>query len=174
MIIGLTGRKRSGKDSVATIIKNLQPDANSFSFAGPLKKAVSAVFGFEITDEHKEVPLTLWNASPRQLLQRTGDKLKELYPDIFVKSMESRITQCNQDITIIITDVRFNNEAEFVLSKGGFIIEINADKRLGKSSDTHCSEKGIDQKYVDYVVYNNDSYDDLSREVSRLLVEHEV
>lgn len=177
-IIGLTGRKRAGKDSAAQIINQITNyESFNLSFAGPLKKAVSEVFGIQITDQNKEIALPLWNATPRQLLQNVGDQLKTLYQDIFIRSMESRIHNINQfpspkDNLIIITDVRFNNEAEYVLSKGGVIIEINADQRLGKRNDNHCSEDGIDQKYVDYVIYNNDDTKEFKQEIERLLIEH--
>lgn len=174
IIIGFTGKKRSGKDSVSKVIQELHPDHVSvYSFADPLKKAVCNLFSIQITEENKESPLPLWdNVSPRYLLQHTGDKVKELFPDLFIRSMHSNIQneinkkQGNEHI-ILITDIRFNNEAEFVHSLGGFIIEINSDKRLNSSTttDTHCSEKGIDQKHIDCVVYNNESFEYTKKEI---------
>jgi hypothetical protein len=176
IIIGFTGKKRSGKDSVSKVIQELHPDHVSvYSFADPLKKAVCNLFSIQITEENKESPLPFWdNVSPRYLLQRTGDKVKELFPDIFIRSMYSniqnemnKIQKQEKEHIILITDIRFNNEAEFVHSLGGFIIEINADKRLSNTTDddTHCSEKGIDQDHIDCVVYNNESFEYTKKEI---------
>ena len=59
----------------------------------------------------------------------------------------------NQGIIPIVTDVRFNNEADMVRELGGFIIHIQSAEI---SSDTHSSEMTVDfNDLEDYRFFNH-------------------
>jgi hypothetical protein len=178
ILIGLTGKKRSGKDTVAACIqtyfekqgKSIQIEA----FARPIKDILNQVFHIEdeTIELDKEVPIQRWgDRSPRVLMQSIGDVLRGIDEDIFIKHMQHRIQTSNADI-FIISDIRFANEADLIQrDQGGMIWCIDAGLRIGTSKDTHKTEKGIPSQYYDYTVYNNESQDKLSNEVYRILNE---
>ena len=60
--------------------------------------------------------------------------LKSAFPDVSV---------------LVITDVRFPNEAERVIDLGGEVWYMDADERLGPLPEgSHVSEHGLDKKYI--------------------------
>jgi hypothetical protein len=176
-IIGLTGKKRSGKDTSATmlidIVNDHYYDVIVLSFAEPLKKAVSILFNLEITESNKEIKNENWNASPRQLLQLTGDKMRELYPDIFIKNVHIQIEKYLNDknYCIIVTDIRYNQEAELIKSLGGKIIKLERTINNNNNNDTHSSEQDIKDEYLDYVIYNDYGLRELEIELERIMEE---
>jgi hypothetical protein len=57
---------------------------------------------------------------------------------------------------VVVTDVRFVNEADRILKYGGEVWRIDADKRLGPlPSGSHVSEQPLPDKYITRVVDNN-------------------
>jgi len=66
----------------------------------------------------------------------------------------------------IIPDVRYNNEAKAIKDRGGIIIKVERDVGI---TDTHASEKGISDEYIDIVIDNNGSMEDLVEEVKTIL-----
>jgi len=74
--------------------------------------------------------------------------------NIWLNVLQHKINSYKNTKNFIISDVRFNNEAEFVKNNGGIIIQIIRDTG---NIDIHPSEKGVDDKYIDYIVNNNSS-----------------
>lgn len=61
---------------------------------------------------------------------------------------------------IAVTDVRFDDEAEWVKSLGGSVLEI---VRPGlKSVDSHASEAGVDERLIDSTIVNDGTLDELA------------
>jgi len=86
--------------------------------------------------------------------------------DFFVMNMKQRIDQSKANC-IIISDVRFDNEAEFIKSLGGKIIKIERDvtdksKNSGKTTEHshHITEKGISPHLIDAIIQNNSSIEE--------------
>ena len=85
LLIGLAGRgtingefastARVGKDEVARVLKE-DLEFRTYSFALPLKQTCQVLFGFTEAemwnDKLKNVPIELWNLSPRTIFQRMG------------------------------------------------------------------------------------------------------
>jgi CMP-2-keto-3-deoxyoctulosonic acid synthetase len=71
--------------------------------------------------------------------------------------MEKTIKDSNADI-IIITDVRFDNEAEFVKGIDGYgiVVNITRDNHSQIKDSNHASEQGIKDSLKDRVVVNID------------------
>ena len=76
-IIGITGKKRSGKDTSGEhLIKNF--GFTRYSFADPLKKGCMEMFGFnadQMWGDTKEVIDERWGVTPREVLQIMGTNL---------------------------------------------------------------------------------------------------
>lgn len=125
MIIGITGFIGSGKDTAADYLCTFH-GFKRVSFAGTLKDAVAAVFGWdrdllegstkmsrewrEQVDEWWANRLDIPHLTPRWVLQQWGTEVcrNGFHNDIWVASVENklRMTQDN----IVITDCRFANE----------------------------------------------------------------
>jgi len=186
MIIGLLGKKGSGKDTVGNYIsKNYNGQCESF--AKPLKDICKILFLFndeQLYGNLKEELDNYWKITPRHAFQYIGtelirNKIKELIPNIgdnfWIKNMEKRLNDNDNDIDndndnkklIIITDVRFQNEVDFIKSKNGIVIKINRDNII---NDEHSSEKNIDYiKNYDYIIDNNDTFESLYLQIDSIL-----
>lgn len=185
-IIGLTGKKFHGKDTAATIIhKHSKSRVVRLSFAKPIKQALSFihVIPMDYFDDPdlKEKPLPDWdNKTPRQLAQWLGT---DIYRDMFdtnvwIKNMELRINKylsSEMDTVIIITDTRFDNEAEFIRSIGGSIWSIDRNnpviktdvkkRKLNTEMDEHSSENGVSDHLIDKIFDNNGTIDELESQL---------
>lgn len=114
-------------------------------------------------------------AELRHLLQVYGTEYRRSEDELYwIKKMaklldsyeaDAKRLQMENCITVI-TDVRFDNEAQLVRDRGGHLIRIN---RGGPSSDPHASERRLD--LPDAVeIDNNGSLDDLRLAVRAYLI----
>jgi len=193
-LIGLLGKARAGKDTIATYINAHYSNAYTEYFAGPLKSAASTAFG--IPDIHfyssalKEVTDSYWNVSPRMIAQFMGtemfrDTLSSLIPDIgnnfWVRRLHGKLSgellldgdgEYEDGDTVCVADLRFQNEYNWIISNGGIIIEVTregADGSVGIAN--HPSENGITmvQQGVHFDVTNNSSFGDLYNQIDTIL-----
>lgn len=184
MIIGIVGRKRSGKDTIGDYLIN-NYGLTKYSFANPLKMGVKELFGF--TDEQvfgndKDIIDPIWGVTPRDVLQIIGtefcqfDIIKYL-PNLqvgdrlfWVKRFELWFNQ-NKNLNVVICDVRFQHEVDSIKSKGGKIIRVNRDSLT--NSDNHKSELEMDLiTGVDYVIENNGTLEDLYNNLDLNITPH--
>jgi len=157
MIIGLTGKAGSGKDSVADhLVKN--HGFFKLSFAAPLKRIICELFDMSEDQvnkqELKEVIDPRYGFTPRWLLQHFGTEVcRKLYPSIWVDYL-IRYYKKNwytDEGRVVVTDVRFLNEARAISNINGKIWRVtclNNPKDLGEGS-THASEVEQDNILVD-------------------------
>lgn len=186
ILIGLTGKKRSGKDTVAEFAKDyFKYNHNNYnqniikllSFAYPLKKTVCNIFciSMKTLEDNKDINIPeLNNHSPRDLLKAFGDCSRNVRNDVFIHNMKHKIKSIPQNSVVIVTDVRFDDEAKFIHQNNGYVIAVNSDlrnKNKDKDKDTHITEKGIDVKYIDCMIYNNLTIDHLKKVVWNTLCE---
>ena len=114
MIILLTGKAGSGKDTVADILCELYAYKKVF-FADTLKRAVKEIFGltdFQAYDrEEREKVIPYWGYSPRQMYQLIGTEVfrNHFDKDIWVKSLRYKVLQ-DLHANWVISDCRFPNE----------------------------------------------------------------
>lgn len=161
-IIGLSGIAGCGKDTAAAAIKELEPSTDVFAFAGPLKEACKILFNFSNDQLHhptiKEEIDERWERSPRQIFQWLGTDILRTHinQDFFVMNMKQRIDSSKADY-IIISDVRFDNEAELIRSLGGKIVKIERNNGKTTKHSQHITEKGISPHLIDSVIQNNAS-----------------
>jgi len=139
MIIGIVGNIGEGKDTVAEYLET-QHSFNRESFAGTLKDAVSAVFGWdrellegktvesrewrEQIDQWWADKLNMANLTPRLVLQLWGTEVgrKGFHNDIWVTSLENKLRNINTNI--VISDCRFPNEFTAIKNSGGIIVRV--------------------------------------------------
>lgn len=99
----------------------------------------------------------------RQMLQLFGTEVCRYFKDdIWIALASEQIKTLDN---VVITDVRFNNEAAMIRSIGGVVIEVN---RAGTISDGHASESKIDHSFIDYSVENT-TFEELFNQVENIL-----
>lgn len=163
-IIGITGAKRTGKTTVANILTHyfnlggLCPVA--LPLADPLKAACRVLFNLDddqLWGDLKETEDPRWGATPREIMQWVGTEcLRERLGSIMVRegrwseaearSFWLKVAQAHMDrlapYPVIIPDVRFDNEARWVLSQpGGYLLRLTRQEAPG--GDGHASERGV-------------------------------
>lgn len=177
-IIGLAGRKRSGKDTVG---KHICAEYGFMveSFARPLKESIRVIYGWtsDHTDgELKEVTCPYWQVTPRAVMQQLGTEIgRQLDRDLWRKSLERRLMNVMQHedensipVGVVITDVRFPNEADGIRDLGGEVWRV-VRPSLGQQTDFHPSETSLDRYRFDNEVVNDGSLEDLYAKVRVLL-----
>lgn len=176
-LIGLSGRAKSGKDTVADYLKD-RHRFQGYALADPLKKAAAAMFGVPIElfydQSVKEKIIPEWGFSPRQIAQLLGTEggRKLFREDIWTKRAElewETFKRCTNPAYLhgmVITDLRFENESEMVRKLGGHVIHIRRDNI--EKVNAHESEKGIEILPEDYIIDNNGSFMDLYDAVERI------
>lgn len=173
-LIGLTGKARSGKDTVAGMLQSAF-GFKTIAFAKPLKEGLKTMLG--LTEEHvngslKEVVIEDFGKSPRQMLQTLGTEWgRETVHDMIWLTVARRQVNVwlEQGYNVVITDVRFENEAEMIRKMGGEIWHIHRPDATQVAA--HSSESGIVFTLADYLIYNNSTLDDLFDTVFDALLE---
>ena len=165
MLIGLSGKAGVGKDTAGKFLCDRYRCLHYY-FAKPLKEGAKIMFA--LTDEqieNKEKVIEPWGMSPRKLYQRLGTEVgRGIDVNIWVKNAEMFVRQ-NAGFTVVITDVRFSNEAFWIHNRGGVVINIVRDQADIKESK-HSSEGGLKPDDIDLTIYNNGTIEDMCNELT--------
>lgn len=168
--VGLAGYKQSGKDTVANIIhkncKHLYP--YRVGFADALKEEVANACGVEVSyiNEHKD--------NFRLILQGWGTNFRrELYGDNYwlIKMGMMLFNLSPHHQLVLIPDVRFPNEADFIRELNGEIWNVI---RFQDSADKHPSEISLKDYKFDYVIKNTGSMETLELNVIKALEQRHI
>jgi hypothetical protein len=113
---------------------------------------------------NKDAPVAPYDKSLRVMLQTLGTEWGRhcIDPDIWVIKAAEFIAR-NADVCnrIVFSDVRFNNEAQFIKDAGGLIVHVVRDDKPTIDNENHVSEAGILAEYIDVTVHNNGTLNDL-------------
>ena len=199
-LIGVTGLARSGKDHAADSLADLMK-LHKYAFAEPLKTMLKSVFGdhFHVGDRSDICPETC--KSYRVMMQTLGTEWgrEMMNPQVWVNLVARRwkeveagchLVQQGRDHTgykgyiaegMVLSDVRFDSEAEWIKLNGGVILEIvrPEPKSLGDKLRSvvgiagHQSEKGINRQYITHTIVNDGSLNDFDLKVLGLVAELE-
>lgn len=154
MIYGICGPAESGKSTVALELKDVVEIRDEgktvllMSFAFPIKSSLQTAFdwGLDQWEDRK------WKESfdqrtgliPREVAQKLGDIGR---PDAWIRLAEIEIDKAyaaskGVDLVVVFTDVRYENEAAWIRSKGGKIIgrphRESTTAASGHQSETEC------------------------------------
>lgn len=179
MIIGISGKAGSGKDTAAKMLEVLYANPNisyedfanrkyeNFAdiqvmhFADILKETVQVLFGIgeweTNTQEGKKVTISWIGKTVRELLQEVGQGLRDaIDPNLWIKALFANTEGWSN---YIIADVRYPNELEAIKERDGVLIRID---RNGAGAGNHSSETALDD-YNDWDVHieNNGSLESL-------------
>lgn len=172
-LLGITGRAHAGKDTFAQAL--IQHGYRRMAFADALKE-VTALIANEPTHLYfdpvsKEEYTDALGMTRRQALQLLGTEgiRKVLGDDVWVRRV-LREWESDGKPAVVITDVRFDNEAAAILAVGGHIVRIVRPDNVGLTgaAATHASELGVSDDLVDVEVVNDGSVGDLWAEAAKL------
>lgn len=173
-LIGLHGPARSGKDTVGQMLVD-GFCVERISFAEPIRDALRGMMG--LTDEHfhgslKEVQMPWLGKSPRQLMQTLGTEWGRgvVHPDLWLLLAQRKIDAFfERGRSVVITDVRFENEADLIRQAGGQVWHVHRPNVQQVAA--HASEAGIAFEVGDLRIDNNGSLEDLCDEVCDAFLE---
>jgi hypothetical protein len=181
MLIGITGKIGSGKSTVADyLVQNY--NFTEYALANPIKK-IGEIFGFDKeqlygTQEQKLEIHPYWNTNARTFMQKIGtdlfrDKLNEVFPG-FCKSSSIWIDIFKMHYTkhkgnIVISDIRFEDEAEAIKSLGGILIRVEREYKNNDECISHKSEKEMSNIKVDYPINNQAGKNELYEKLDELI-----
>lgn len=178
MIVGIAGKKNSGKTTVASELMRYHGYTER-AFADPLKEACMAIFHLnheQMYGDQKEVEDPRLGVTPRHVLQFVGTNMfrNTKIPGLRVDSTRLWVWNFKQwyakqpaGTRVVLSDVRFEEEADAINALGGIVIRID---RIGCDGDQHESEN-IDFA-VDYAVNNDGSMEQLFESVHEKLKTH--
>lgn len=186
-LVGVIGRKRSGKDSFAAPL--VEDGWARISLADPLRDAALAldplVGEVYLTDPetgsahvHREARLSDvisvlgWEAAKdrvpevRRTLQRLGtEAIRALDEGFWTRIALARIAA--SEAPVVVPDVRYPNEADAVRERGGLIVRVVRPET--EVEDAHPSETALDDYVADVVIQNVLGLEDL-HSVARAIV----
>lgn len=145
LLIGISGKKRSGKDTLCQSLLNRLDNSVRVAFADQLKEEVAEACGvsLEYLEHHK--------ANFRYILQGWGTEFRRQLTGLnyWIEQLDNCVAawHLGSDF-IIIPDVRFQNEHAYVKQNGGIMIRINRPDMV--STDTHPSETDLDSAVFDF------------------------
>ena len=178
MVIGLSGKIRSGKSRVASIIKKTY-EKNGLrceikSFAQPLYEIISRLYDTDIEtikkDKQKNLPIYIHTRTTnsgmvttnyREILQTIGNTARDcgdqniwvdaLFGNDYEKIM---IDMANNNVECwVIDDLRFPNEAQRILDCSGKLVRIN---RSDAEENEHIVENSLnDWTEWDLIIEND-------------------
>jgi hypothetical protein len=189
-LVGICGEIGSGKTLVSDyLVNNLH--YNEYAFAKPLKD-IAITMGFTHTEVYGTQAQKLsknkyWGIAAREFLQKFGTEIgREMMPSVipnmdmgesgspWVKLFEiywkSLIERKGVSAKLVVSDVRFVDEAKSVKQNSGVVIRL---VRRGKDTSgfehKHSSETSMNGIEPDYIVTNDGTKDELYKKIQIIL-----
>ena len=169
LLIGLSGKPRSGKDTMAAMLDTLWPGINRAAFGNAIKDEYDAIHGTNTRYDEQD------KLKHRPGLQTLGNKRRDEDPDYWIKKT------LVHPFPLMITDVRTLREAELIHERHGFLIRIVANtqtlkERMGEYFNdlNHENERFLDDyENWHFVIRNDGTLLDLEIKVRELCAEIE-
>ena len=194
--------QKGGGSNLRNFDQHYVSDWEVKKFAGKLKTTASLLTGipvekFEDQEFKKQQMNPEWNMTYREFLQKLGTEAMRdgLHTNVWVNAL---FADYNAGYTIspldvdnqapdnwIITDMRFPNEMEAVVEKGGITIRVVRPKiesvvdKMRPYSDLvhygipmpkeHPSETSLDSAEFDYTIVNDSTIEELVKKVKEIL-----
>lgn len=182
VIIGLGSTAQVGKDTAAAYLEKKYPGrVKRVGFADKLKQVCEILFGLSHDQLYgpvsvKEKVDPRYNLTPREIMQGVGQKMREIYPQIWVDSLfltEIPEAEAQGFDCFVISDVRYPNEGDKIHEQGGFVINITRNAGGVSVGADHSSETAMrDYKNFDFEIENNASLDEYFRKLDTIVEEN--
>lgn len=171
-IIGITGKAGAGKDTIAHRLCEKHGYAK-VAFADPIRRGILAMFKINpmyFLPSFKEETLPNIGKSPRELMQTLGTEWGRnlVHPDLWmILAKEAILAHLALGRCVVITDVRFENEAAFVRELGGTVWHV--DRPGAGTVHAHTSESGVNLLNSDMHIPNKGTLDQLFQSVDWMM-----
>lgn len=160
MIIGLGHRANVGKDTLAKMLrKHLSPSV-SVSFADKVKEAVFLIYrgwtSMETPEYYithpadKDAVIPEIGKSFRDCCICLGNSMRSVHDETWIRAA---LRGDSPDCWIIVTDVRYQNEAEYIKEQGGLCVRID---RAAAPLRTDVSDTALAEWHGWDAIINND------------------
>ncbi|MEI6194393.1 MAG: hypothetical protein WCS42_08685 [Verrucomicrobiota bacterium] len=156
IVIGMSGRKQSGKDEVFHALRQTfgwefggTHTIKRIAFAEGVKEELAAACGVTLEE------LEARKAGFRLGLQFWGTEFRRqmTHPDYWVQQAEKKFQQLKDSAKVVVfTDCRFPNECELVAQLGGKMWRVERGER---PLELHASETALDGHPFARVLLNN-------------------
>ena len=180
-VIVISGKARSGKNTIVNYLRSKVGNSAEMMIAKPLKDYAKTFNGWNGEEDTK----------PRTFLQEVGNYIRfdMNYPSFLIfrcvqdiNIMRGYFKTKEEEMSIFISDCRFKDELQYLKTwLGDDIITIrverpNFDNGLTKKQQAHITETDLDNWNVwDYKIVNDGSLEDLEgklEEVVKRLTKH--
>lgn len=131
ILIGIAGKMASGKDTFADILMRFHFIQRRFALADEVKRIAEDLFQI---NSYQRTPAT------RKLLQSLGNGMREIsqtcfgHKDIWINLLSRKFvfhSSRDEDIPVYaITDIRYKNEAEWLLNQGHVVIFMHCNDEI--------------------------------------------
>lgn len=178
-IVAFGYRKGSGKDTCAKFLTTALKlncagvKIRKISFAEKLKGICYQLYGwaglepgpyYEMHRAEKEIPLPALNgATPRDIWICVGNALRGVYQDTWI---QCALREESGHSFGIITDVRFQNEAEIIRGLNGILIRVDRSDIEKGDDPAEVELDGFDD--WDYVIDNNEDFNHLNTQLVKI------
>jgi len=163
-VVGLTGYAGSGKDLVGALLA--MRGYKRIAFADAVRMEVSRLLlhGGNIPAQlsadsrtalsggmdFEDVWIKPTNPMMRKILQEWGTEFRRTEnPDYWICIVDDQVKALG-DRPVVITDVRFGNECDWIRHRGGVVLRV----RRGDPANSHFSERSVDTLNVDAEIDN--------------------
>lgn len=166
-IIAFTGPAGAGKDTAAAFaVASIL--GYRYGLADPIREMLRVGLGIDMSTsywiERKEAPIPAYgNKSPRQLMQWLGTEWGRYLVDRDLWVTRAKEVLFANGPGMVISDLRFENEAAWVRSMGGLVVHLS---RPGiPVVHAHASEDGVQVAPGDLQIVNDGSLEQLQAQV---------
>jgi hypothetical protein len=186
--VGLIGRARAGKDSVASRLSE-RHGYQRVAFADRLKEAalkanpvithvpMAGGYGYTQYTLRDIVTADGWEGAKqytevRRFLQSYGQTIRDLDPDFWVRAAREAIDAANRlSLPVVVTDVRYENEARWLVERGFVLVRVTRPNAgLAGDAGRHASETELADYVTDMTISNTGTLRDLNAIVDSLLL----
>lgn len=185
-IVGIAGEAGVGKDTLANALHRRFPFVRRYAFAWPIKKMIDVLLGRPVSYKPLRAPHPTWEnsewkqdpnpglggATPRVAAQKLGTEWRDMVStDLWLRCADGALAELAPHETLVISDVRFAHEMEWVRRGKGIILRLTRENGaaagLKPEWRSHSSENVPFPDADDIVLENNGT-------VSQLITEAEA
>ena len=169
MKIAILGKMRSGKDEFAGFF--IDYGLTKLSFGDEIGRVIAKYF-----------PEAFLDGKPREHYQLIAQTFRKLRATIWIDQLDQTIRE-NGLTNVIVTDLRQQNEYEYLKANGYTIVKVEAADevrlaRIAAAGDVfnpqvfhHETEEAVDLVPYDYLVTNNGTISELMEQAEYVLSE---
>jgi hypothetical protein len=171
-LVGIAGKAHSGKDTFAQVF--ISGGYHRVGFADALKQVVALIANEDpelyFDAQTKEEFTPALGMTRRAALQGVGQGIRNsLGPDTWVMRVLNDWER-KEHPALVITDVRYPNEAGAIRARGGVIVRISRPGAgLDGESAAHASEVPLPEGLVDIEIINDGTIGELHHEARKIV-----